>query len=146
MGSEGRALVAELFRFHLVGAGTVIIGTLVFLGLVALDVPYTLALVADYAVGILFSYYMNRTFTFRAEVRSDLKPLSYTVVGYIVSFLLNLALLAIAVELLALNVAFAQVVIMLALALLNYVIFKFVVFGPATLERPAADPGSRRAP
>ena len=146
MGSEGRALVAELFRFHLVGAGTVIIGTLVFLGLVALDVPYTLALVADYAVGILFSYYMNKTFTFRAEVRSDLKPLSYTVVGYIVSFLLNLALLAIAVELLALNVAFAQVVIMLALALLNYVIFKFVVFGPATLERPAADPGSRRAP
>ena len=146
MGSEGRALVAELFRFHLVGAGTVIIGTLVFLGLVALGVPYTLALVADYAVGILFSYYMNRTFTFRAEVRSDLKPLSYTVVGYVVSFLLNLALLAIAVELLALNVAFAQVVIMLALALLNYVIFKFVVFGPATLERPAADPGSRRAP
>jgi putative flippase GtrA len=141
MGSEGRALVAELFRFHLVGAGTLIIGTLVFLGLVAADVAYTLALVGDYAVGILFSYYMNRTFTFRAEVRSDLKPLSYTVIGYIASFLLNLALLAIAVELLALNVVLAQVVIMLVLAVLNYAMFKFVVFRPATLEPP----GSRRA-
>jgi putative flippase GtrA len=146
MGSQGRALVAELFRFHLVGAGTLVIGTLVFLGLVALDVPYALALVADYAVGILISYYLNKTFTFRAQVRSDLKPLSYTVIGYIVSFLLNLALLAVAVELLALNVVYAQVVIMLALAVLNYAVFKFVVFGPATLERPAADPGARRAP
>lgn len=146
MGSQGRALVAELFRFHLVGAGTLVIGTLVFLGLVALDVPYALALVADYAVGILISYYLNKTYTFRAQVRSDLKPLSYTVIGYIVSFLLNLALLAVAVELLALNVVYAQVVIMLALAALNYAVFKFVVFGPATLERPAADPGARRAP
>ena len=145
MGSDGRALVAELFRFHLVGVGTLVIGTLVFLGLVALDVAYTLALVGDYAAGILFSYYMNKTFTFRAEVRSDLKPLSYTVVGYIVSFLLNLGLLAVAVELLALNVVLAQVVIMLALAALNYAIFKFVVFSPATLKRPAAGPGSGHA-
>jgi len=144
MGSDGRALVAELFRFHLVGVGTVLIGTLVFLGLVALDVPYTLALVGDYATGILFSYYMNKAFTFRAQVRGDLKPLSYTVIGYLVSFLLNLALLTIAVELLALNVVFAQVVIMLVLAVLNYAIFKFVVFSPTTLERPAAGPGSRR--
>ena len=141
MGSDGRALVAELFRFQLVGVGTLVIGTLVFLGLLALGVAYTLALVGDYAAGILSSYYMNKTFTFSAQVRSDLKPLSYTVVGYVVSFLLNLALLAIAVELLALNVVFAQVVIMLALAALNYAIFKFVVFSPARLERPATGPG-----
>src|SRR5690606_22283590 len=76
MGSKGRALIAELFRFHLVGAGTLVVGTLVFLGLVALGFGYTLALVGDYAAGILFSYYMNKTFTFRAQVASDVKPLS----------------------------------------------------------------------
>lgn len=131
MGSKGRALVAELFRFHLVGAGTLVIGTLVFLGLVALGFSYTTALVGDYAAGILFSYYMNKTFTFRAQVASDVKPLSYTVLGYAVTFLLNLALLALAVERFALPVVYSQLVIMLALALLNFGIFKFVVFGAA---------------
>jgi putative flippase GtrA len=128
MGSEGRALVAELLRFHLVGAGTLVVGTLVFLGLVALGVAYTLALAGDYAAGILFSYYMNKTYTFRAQVRSDAKPLAYTVIGYLVTFALNLLLLTVAVERLALPVVYAQIVIMLVLAVLNYAIFKFVVF------------------
>ena len=131
MGREGRALIAELFRFHLVGVGTLVIGTLVFLGLVALGLDYTLALAGDYAAGILFSYYMNKTFTFRAETRSDLKPLSITAMGYLVTFLLNLGLLAIAVEYFALPIIYSQIVIMLVLAALNFLIFKFVVFGAA---------------
>lgn len=129
MGREGRALVAELFRFHVVGAGTLLIGTLVFLGLVALGVPYAYALAGDYAAGILFSYYMNKTYTFRAQVNSDAKPLALTVMGYIAAFLLNLLLLTVAVELLALNVILSQVAIMLVLAALNFVLFKFVIFG-----------------
>ena len=142
MGSKGRALVAELFRFHLVGAGTLLVGTLVFLGLVALGFGYTPALAGDYAAGILFSYYMNKIFTFRAQVASDVKPLSYTVLGYAVTFLLNLALLAIAVERLALPVIHSQVVIMLVLAAVNFVIFKFVVFGAAARASPAPERSS----
>jgi putative flippase GtrA len=131
MGSKGRALVAELFRFHLVGAGTLVVGTLVFLGLVALGFGYTPALVGDYAAGILFSYYMNKTFTFRAQVASDVKPLSYTVLGYAVTFTLNLALLALAVERFALPVVYSQLVIMVLLALVNFAIFRFIVFAPS---------------
>lgn len=142
MGSKGRALVAELVRFHLVGAGTLVIGTLVFLALVALGLNYTLALVGDYAAGILFSYYMNKTFTFRAQVSSDLKPLSFTVLGYAVTFLLNLLLLALAVERFALPIIYSQVVIMLVLALVNYAIFKFIVFGPRAGDPPATRGGS----
>jgi putative flippase GtrA/2-polyprenyl-3-methyl-5-hydroxy-6-metoxy-1,4-benzoquinol methylase len=137
MGSKGRAFVAELFRFHLVGAGTLAIGTLVFLALVALGFSYVLALAGDYAVGILFSYYMNKTFTFRAKVGSDLKPLSWTALGYLVTYLLNLLLLAGAVELFSLHVVYSQFVIMLVLALLNYLVFKFFIFG--VLTRGAAD-------
>jgi len=129
MGSKGRALVAELFRFHLVGVGTLLIGTLVFLALLALGYDYMIALAADYAAGILFSYYMNKTFTFRAQVRSDVKPLSFTAIGYMVTFLLNLLLLACAVELFSLHVVYSQLVIMLVLAILNYLVFKFFIFG-----------------
>jgi putative flippase GtrA len=131
MGSKGRAFVAELFRFHLVGAGTLVIGTLVFLGLVALGFTYALALAGDYAAGIVFSYYMNKTFTFRAQVQGDLKPLTVTALGYLVTFLLNLLLLALAVERFALPVIYSQIVIMLVLAAVNYLIFKFIVFGAA---------------
>lgn len=129
MGSKGRAFVAELFRFHVVGVGTLLIGTLVFLGLVALGLDYRLALAGDYAAGILFSYYMNKTFTFRAQVRSDIKPLAFTALGYCVTFFLNLLLLGVAVEVLSLPVIQAQIVIMLVLAVLNFLVFKFLVFG-----------------
>ncbi len=136
MGSKGRALVAELLRFHLVGVGTLCIGTLVFVGLMLLGFGYTPALVGDYAAGILFSYFMNKTFTFRARVSGDLAPLAYTVLGYCVTFLLNLLLLRFAVETLALPVLYAQLAIMLALAALNYLTFKFVVFGRHTRAAP----------
>jgi len=129
MGSKGRAFVAELFRFHLVGVGTLAIGTLVFLALVALGFDYMMALAGDYVVGILFSYYMNKTFTFRAQVSSDIKPLSWTALGYLATYLLNLLLLACAVELFSLPVVYSQFVIMLVLAILNYLVFKFFIFG-----------------
>jgi len=129
MDSKGRAFIAELFRFHLVGVGTLLIGTLVFLALLALHVDYMIALAADYAAGIVFSYYMNKTFTFRAKVASDIKPLSLTILGYLVTFLLNLLLLAGAVELLSLSVVYSQLGIMLLLAMLNFLFFKFVIFG-----------------
>lgn len=135
MGGKGRALVAELFRFHLVGVGTLAVGTLVFVGLMQAGFAYTPALAGDYAAGILFSYFMNKTFTFRARVGSNLQPLAYTVLGYLLTFLLNLLLLRVAVEALALPVLPAQIVIMLVLAAFNYLIFKFVVFGR---QAPAA--------
>lgn len=140
MGSKGRAFVAELFRFHLVGAGTLAIGTLAFLALVALGFDYMIALAGDYAVGILFSYYMNKTFTFRAKAGSDLKPLSWTALGYLVTYVLNLLLLAGAVELFSLHVVYSQFVIMLVLAMLNFLVFKFFIFG--WLMRGAAESGA----
>ncbi len=134
MGNKGRALVAEFLRFNLVGAGTLVIGTLVFVGFVAAGLAYLPALAGDYAAGILFSYYMNKHFTFRARVQSDLRPLSVTVLGYAVTFLLNWLLLALAVEWLQWRVVYAQLGIMLLLAAVNFVIFRFIVFGPASRQ------------
>src|SRR5690606_22353553 len=129
MGNSRRALVAELLRFHLVGIGTLLIGTAVFLALVAAGSGYVFALVGDYAAGIAFSYVMNKHFTFRAQMASDTVPLLATVLSYLLTFLLNVLLLALAVETWQFDVVYAQVVIMLLLAILNYLMFKFVIFG-----------------
>ena len=105
------------------------VGTAVFLGMVAAGFGYVPALVGDYAAGIIFSYFMNKKFTFRAKVKSDALPLLVTVLTYVVTFLLNVLLLSIAVETYQFNVVYAQVVIMLFLAIMNFLMFKFLIFG-----------------
>ncbi|MES2626703.1 MAG: GtrA family protein [Pseudomonadota bacterium] len=129
MGSQGRTLVAELLRFHLVGVGTLLVGTAVFLGMVAAGFGYVPALVGDYAAGIVFSYFMNKKFTFRVKVKNDVVPLLVTVLTYVVTFSLNVLLLSVAVEIYTFNVVYAQVVIMLLLAIMNFLLLKFLVFG-----------------
>jgi putative flippase GtrA len=129
MGGKGRTFVVEFLRFHVVGIGTLLIGTAVFLGMVGVGFGYVPALVGDYAAGILFSYFMNKKFTFRVQVRSDAVPLLITVLGYLVTFLLNVLLLALAVETYGFNVVYSQVVIMLVLAIMNFLMLKFLVFG-----------------
>jgi putative flippase GtrA len=129
VGSKGRTFVAELLRFQLVGVGTLLVGTAVFLGMVAAGFSYIPALAGDYAAGIIFSYFMNKKFTFRVKVTSDALPLLITALSYVVTFLLNVMLLSSAVETYQFNVVYAQVVIMLVLALMNFVLQKFLVFG-----------------
>lgn len=143
MGGKGRVLVGQFLRFHLVGAGTLLVGTLVFLGLVALGCNYVIALGGDYAVGILFSYFMNKAYTFKAKVHSDVKPLSATVLSYLLTFLLNVLLLSIAVEVYAFDLVYSQILIMVALAVMNFLMFKFWIFGRLALA-PRAATASRR--
>lgn len=105
-----------------------LVGTLVFLGMVAAGFSYVIALVGDYAAGIVFSYFMNKTFTFRVKVQSDVKPLLMTALTYIATFSLNVLLLSVAIEIYQFNIVYAQVVIMLLLAIMNYLMFKFLIF------------------
>jgi putative flippase GtrA len=135
MGSKGRTFIVELLRFHLVGVGTLVVGTAVFLALIAAGFGYVTALVGDYAAGILFSYFMNKKFTFRVQVKSDALPLLVTILSYVVTFLLNVLLLAIAVEEYGLNLVYSQIVIMLLLAILNFLMLKFLIFGVFGLRK-----------
>lgn len=128
MGSERRILVAQFFRFNLVGILTVILGTAVFLAMIFLGFNYVLALTGDYAAGIVFSYVMNKDYTFKAKVASHARPFAMTVLSYALTFLLNVLLLALAVEALDLNVVVSQIVIMALLSVLNFLMFKYLVF------------------
>jgi putative flippase GtrA len=129
MGSKGRTFIVEFLRFHVVGIGTLIVGTAVFLGMIATGFGYVTALIGDYAAGILFSYFMNKKFTFRVQVKSDVLPLLATVLGYLVTFLLNVLLLSLAVETYGRDIVYSQIIIMLVLAIMNFLMFKFLVFG-----------------
>ncbi len=139
MGSEGRTFIVEFLRFHVVGIGTLMVGTAVFLTMIGVGFGYVAALVGDYAVGILFSYFMNKKFTFKVQVKSDVVPLLVTVLSYLVTFALNVLLLSLAVETYGFNVVYSQVVIMLVLAIMNFLMFKFLVFGLFAFRKKHAE-------
>lgn len=128
MGSQRRILVAQFLRYNLVGLLTIILGTAVFMVMTFLGFHYVAALIGDYTAGIVFSYFMNKKFTFRAIVASDTKPFAITVCSYFVTFLLNVLFLGIAVDVLHFNIIISQVIIMAFLAILNFLMFKYVIF------------------
>ncbi len=121
---------------------TVALGTTIFVLLTILGADYLFALFADYAGGALFSYYMNKRFTFGAEMKSDVVPLAMTVVNYAIVFLLNAVLLFVAVETLNQDPIAAQLIILVGLAAFNFIVFKYLIFGGAAGTAPRVENGS----
>ena len=128
MDSKRRAYIKQFIKFNFIGAATVIVGACVFILMIQLNFHYVAALVGDYTVGIVFSYFMNKKYTFQAKVSSDVVPLLKTISMYAVSFLLNYLMLAIASEVYGYHLVYSQIVIIFILAIFNFVVFKHLIF------------------
>ena len=128
MDGKRRIYVKQFIIFNYVGVLTVIIGTAVFVLMIAAGFDYVAALVGDYAAGILFSYFMNKNYTFKAKTRGDIIPLMKTTTMYVISFLLNVYLLRLSTEIYGFNVIYSQFVIIFILALFNFLVFKLLIF------------------
>ena len=118
----------QFIIFNYVGVLTVIIGTLVFVLMISMGFGYVASLVGDYAAGILFSYFMNKNYTFKAKTSSDIVPLLKTAAMYVVSFLLNVYMLKLSTEVFGFHVIYSQFVIIFILALFNFLVFKLLIF------------------
>jgi len=129
MDRKRRVYVKQFIIFNYVGALTVIIGTLVFVLMIALGFGYVNSLIGDYAAGILFSYFMNKNYTFKVKISGDFVPLIKTALMYVVSFLLNVYMLRLSTEVYGYGVIYSQFVIIFVLALFNFLVFKLIIFG-----------------
>ena len=128
MDNKRRIYLNQFIRFNYVGALTIVIGTTVFMLMIFLGFNYVVSLVGDYAAGILFSYFMNKNYTFKFETKSNLWPLIKTTSMYIVSFFLNVILLKLSLDVYGFNLIYSQFVIIFILALFNFLIFKLLIF------------------
>jgi len=128
MDNKRKIFIKQLIKFNYVGVLTVIIGTSVFMLMIAAGLDYISSLIGDYSAGILFSYFMNKKYTFRVITNSDLLPLIKTSVMYIVSFFLNVILLKLSTEIYGYNLIYSQIVIVFILALFNFLVFKLLIF------------------
>ena len=128
MDNKRKISIKQFIKFNYVGAFTIIVGTSVFMLMITLGFDYISSLVGDYMAGILFSYFMNKNYTFQVKTNSDLLPLIKTVLMYVISFLLNVTLLKLSSEVYGYNLIYSQIVIILILAMFNFLVFKLIIF------------------
>ena len=129
--ADFKVLCVQILRFNIVGLTTVALGAAIFFALIWLNVSYVAALFFDYAAGAVFSYFANKNFTFRVKVDSEVSSFSKTVLVYFSSFLLNTLFLGFAVETLKFPVIESQIVIIFILAVVNFIVFRWVIFQAA---------------
>jgi len=119
-----------LLRFALVGLANTVIGYGVILilhyGLGAGDIA---ANALGYAIGALVSYFLNKTFTFNSR-RAHGQALPRFVLGVACAWLVNLAVLKMALTLWHWPAAAAQGAAVVAYTLSFYVISRYFVFPP----------------
>ena len=118
----------QFVSFNIIGALTTLIGMGVYFLMIKLGWHYAMALVADYALGICFSFFMNKRFTFRVESKTTASMFGKMVLSYFLLFSGNLALLACSVDIFGINVYLAQAVSYSVLVVFSFFAQKFFVF------------------
>lgn len=123
--------LTEFLSFNLIGALTTLLGTGVYFLMIKLGWHYTPALIGDYALGICFSFFMNKHFTFRIRTKATYSMFGKMLLSSFLLFSGNLALLACSVDIFEINVYFAQIVSFSVLMIFSFFAQKLFVFRTA---------------
>ena len=118
---------AEALKFFIVAVINTVITFSLFIILVNfLKFNYVFSLTLTWIISIIFTYFLNFLWVFRAEARIDFRRrfLKYAS-SYIFSYLFNLSLLAILQSYTSLNVIYAQAVLALVIGTLNFTLTKY---------------------
>ncbi|GHT91538.1 hypothetical protein FACS1894140_2310 [Spirochaetia bacterium] len=128
MGSEKRNFIIEFIRFNIVGIINTVITYALYSLFVFIGIPYKLALVMEYGLGIFSSFFLHRKFTFRATGAVTIRSMLSMIVSYLIILGINLALLTYLVEKCMLNAYFAQIIAMGFSVILSFLAQKYIVF------------------
>lgn len=131
---KNRSLI-QFIKFNIIGATNVVLTTALYFLLIYLGWHYVLALTADYAFGICFSFYMNKRFTFRVQTRATTVMFGKMLATYGLIFAGNLVLLAFCVDVLGINPYLSQILSYGLLMIAAFFMQKFFVFRTAPARR-----------
>lgn len=120
----------KVLRFLIVGGTNTAIMYGIYLALLWLGVPYLAAVIADYALGIVYGYSLNRWWTFRAHGRPRYGFVKYCT-SYALVFGLNVALLVPFVEWFGWRADLAQIPAIAIATVASYGAQRLWVFRPA---------------
>jgi len=126
-----KKLIFEFLRFNIVGIIYAALAYLLFTFLIYIGVRYPIALVCDYSVGILLSFFLNKIFTFKVKGRTSWKMFIRMLVTAGINLSLNMLLLKVVVSFFSerkIVLYVAQFFIMGFLALITFFMQKLFVF------------------
>ena len=126
-----KKLIFQFIRFNIVGITYTVITYLLFSFLIYIGVRYPIALVCDYSVGILLSFFLNKIFTFKVKGKASIKMFFRMLITACINLSLNMLLLKGAVSIFSerkIVLYIAQFFIIGLLALLTFFMQKFFVF------------------
>ena len=98
-----------------------------------------LAMTGLYALGVLQTFVFNRSWTFRYRGSAP-KSLWKYVLAYLSGYFVNLAILYVFVDRLGFYHAYVQGAVVPALAVYLFMLQKYVVFRPASVDNLGSDP------
>lgn len=117
----------KMFRFILVGSVNTISMYILYVVMVFIGLPYNIALIIDYVVGIIAGYMMHRYWTFAINT-SVTKSFPKYCVTYIGVYFINLAILNVIVRNNLLNPIPGQLVALGSIAFCSFLLQNFWVF------------------
>jgi putative flippase GtrA len=126
--THAREVILQFIRFNFVGIVNTGLTYVVYAALVFAGVNHFFALGADYAVGIAFSFMMNKRITFRIKGQASTAMLARMVGSYLVLLALNTLMLWALVDKGAVNTYIGQAIALAAVALLSFAAQRFLVF------------------
>lgn len=121
----------QFIRFNIIGVVNVILTLALYFLLIFLGWHHVLALTAEYAFGICFSFFMNKRFTFRIQSRATPAMFGKMIATYGLLFLGNLGLLVFFVDFLHVNPYLGQIVSFSILMFIAFFMQKLFVFRTA---------------
>lgn len=135
MSSHDRLRIRSL-KFLTVGATNTALNYIIYVVLIYLGLHYNLALTIDYAIGILFGYYLNRYWTFagREEIQNSFKKYFAT---YIAVYIVNMVSLNLIMKFTNLGPLWGQVIALTIATVFSFGFQNYWVFrsGKKSIQR-----------
>lgn len=133
MDSKKGLLIKQFITFNIIG----IVNTLVTYGIYSLllfiGLNFRLALVGEYAVGITFSFMMNKNITFKHITGNSLHMFFRMILTYVITFFINMGLLTLFVKTFNMNEYLGQFIALGIVSVLSFGLQKLLVF----IDKPA---------
>lgn len=127
--------MSQLARFILVGGVNTGLGYLVIFSCMYLwGISAELSNAAGYGCGLVFSYFLNRNFTFESK-RNHRGAIARFALVFFISYGLNFLALVFLVRRIQLNEGLSQVVAGIIYVVASYILNKFYVFGESKSVR-----------
>ncbi len=123
-----REVIPQFIRFNFVGILNTGLTYAIYAGLVFVGVNHFVALGADYAVGIVFSFIMNKRLTFRVAGRGSISMFARMVGSYVLILALNALILWALVDRGGVNTYLGQGIALAVVVLLSFAAQRVLVF------------------